>query len=706
MTLTNAATESPPYPAGLHRWAGNKAGGVRRLFDDASGRPLQQGVLQTQLLSRLEAWAGAIRADIATAPRIVLLVGGPGNGKTEAIESSIKWLDEALCGGGSLRDALRSQLFLEPGQPVPRVATAQVSHPIPGQPSLRISIVQDASVEPNPQDSRAALFADELEAALADAGEARLYLACVNRGVLDDAMILCSEQGSSSVRPLLQAIISAVGVGGGQASCWPLQGWPNVVVWPMDVESLVGGGQDGSTAPALDILDSALAQENWPAHGSCSAKQYCPFCTSRNLLASSRGRVELVQMLRWHEMAAAKRWTFRDLFTLVSYLLSGTQEGTQPGQSPCAWAASLLDQDAGRMGQQPSEKKSSAIFTLALSQYQHLLFASWDTRAVRRLREDLKDLNLLSDHTAVGLLGFLKRGHAISPPAMIEGLLSGVCKALDPALADPLDEVALSASTSVPLRALDTRFSQSVAAGRDLVKKHKAASAAEVELLGRLAELDRMLSDPAHRKRRPDAASRIQHVVRDFACRMMRRSLGARNAVTRDRLLLQQYQEIIDSPGNDGEPLLAATKDVSRLLNSDDKFEVSLTTTFGQPMPPTSLRAVLVTTRQIVKPRADQTEGRPVSPMRTLRVGKGQGEQILTLTFELYRAMRLIDSGLSRASLPAEVNALIDATKARLSGPIVRDADGLEESFIELGSAGERIEILSGRFRLATGENK
>jgi hypothetical protein len=698
------APDSTIYPAELHRWAGNQAGGVRRLFDEASGRPMQE-VLRTQLLSRLESWADSIKTNITEAPRIVLLVGGPGNGKTEAIESSIKWLDEAFNSGGQLSDALRSQLFLEQGQPVPRVATAQSTHPDVESTPIRVSIVQDASVEPGPEDSRAALFADELEAALTNTNEVCLYLACVNRGVLDDAMILCSEQGKSAVRPLLQAIINAVGVGGGQSSCWPLQDWPNVVVWPMDVESLVAEGKDGFIGPALEILNKALLEANWPTHGSCIAKQYCPFCSSRNVLASNRGRVELIQMLRWHEMAAAKRWTFRDLFTLISYLLSGTQEISKSGQTPCTWAASLLEQDKARLGQKPSEKKSSAIFTLALAQYQHLLFSSWDTRAVRRMREDFKDLNLSTDHTAVGLLGFLKQGHAIRPPAMIEGLLAGVCKALDPALADPLDVIALSGSTSIQIRELDSRFSQSVSAGRDLVRKHKAVSPAELELLGRLAELDRLLADPVHRKRRPDAASRVQHIIRDFACKLVRRSLGSRNAVTQDRHLLQRYQAIIDSEGDEDEPLLAAAKDVSRLLNTNDKFEVSLTTTFGQPMPPAGLRAALVTARQHVKPRADQSGGRPVSPIRSLRIGKGQGEQILTLTFELYRAMRLIDSGLSRASLPAEVNALIDSTKARLSGPIVRDADGLEDSYIELLSAGARIEILNGRFRLGTGDN-
>lgn len=151
--------------------------------------------------------------------------------------------------------------------------------------------------------------------------------------------------------------------------------------------------------------------------------------------------------------------------------------------------------------------------------------------------------------------------------------------------------------------------------------------------------------------------------------------------------------------------LLAAAREVSRLLNTNDKFEVSLTTTFGQPMPPTTLRAVLVTSKQPVKPRTDTLSGRPMSPMRLLRVGRNRGEQTIALTFDLYRSIRLLEAGLSRASLPTEVNALIDATKARLSGPIVRDPEGLEDSSIELGASGTRIELIGGRFLPVSGRS-
>ena len=74
------------YPEKLVNWAGHRSGGVRRLFDDASGRP-GNVVFQTNLLHRLEAWTASFAKSEVGTPRVLLLVGGPGNGKTEAIEA-------------------------------------------------------------------------------------------------------------------------------------------------------------------------------------------------------------------------------------------------------------------------------------------------------------------------------------------------------------------------------------------------------------------------------------------------------------------------------------------------------------------------------------------------------------------------------------------------------------------------------------------
>lgn len=702
MQSSDGKDETPaaaPYPGSLRDWAGNQAGGVRRLFDEASGRPMHE-VLRTHLLRRLEAWAQGVALDPDNTPRVVLLVGGPGNGKTEAIESTVNWLDDALSSNGQLRGELGKQLTRAP---VPRVATAEVSGGAARGAPFRISIVQDASIEENGQ-SRAQMLVGELELALGDASRRTIYLACVNRGVLDDAMIHVAENGSPQARALLQAVIHAAGLGGVSHSCWPLEGFPSVAVWPMDVESLLIHTRDGDPAPASRILSRAIAAENWPEYGTCPARLSCPFCTSRRLLQGPRGAAELMVILRRHELAAAKRWTFRDFFTLVSHLLAGA-DLKGPGASaatPCSWAASLAEMDAARVGQKPDPKRSSAIFVLVGSLYQHRLFGRWDARVAKRLREDVKDLALLDDHTAMGLVHFLRQEWGTRPPAMIQGLLESLGTTLDPAVADPGLAIALSGTTTIELRDIDARFSQSVKSGRDLMVRHKCLSALEMDLLGRLAELDRQLSTPAMRRRRPDAATRVQHVIRDFACRLVRRSLGTRDAVTRDKELLEQYQRIVEDSTPDGSLLLAAARAVSRLLNTGDKFEVSLTTTFGQPLPPAALRAVLFTAKQTVKPYAEVSSGRPLAPMRSLSVGRTRA-QPLALTFDLYRSIRLLESGLSRASLPTEVNALIDATKARLSGPIVRDPDGLEDSTIDLGSSGAKIEIIGGRFHPIAG---
>lgn len=693
-------------PAALRDWAGNQAGGVRRLFDDASGRPMRE-VFGTHLLRRLESWAASVVSKPAATPRIVLLVGGPGNGKTEAIEWTIKWLDDALGTGGALRADLGQQLIPSEGVAVPRVATARVNGRPPVEGEFRISIVQDASVEDTAEQSRAELLASELEAQLTDASGRNIYLACVNRGVLDDAMIHVSESGAHHSRALLQAIIEAVGLGGANHSCWPLKGFPSVAVWPMDAESLLVPTRDGDAAPASAILTGAISAAQWPEVGACPAKLNCPFCTSRRLLDGPRGAKELIAVLRWHELATAKRWTFRDLFTLVSHLLAGAvpSEPASDATTPCAWAASQVDLDAERVGHKPDTKRSPAIFMLASSLYQHRLFALWEVRATKQLRKDIEDLGLRDDHTAMGLLYFLRQGQGwgIRAPAMIEGLLESLCKTLDPAVADPRLAIALSGSTRVTLRDIDARFSQSVRSGRELMSRHKSLSPIEMELLGRLGELDRQLSTPERRRKRPDAATRIQHVLREFACRFVRRSLGARNAVTQDSELLQQYQRIMEDNSAGSDLLLSSAREVSRLLNAGDKFEISLTTTFGQPLPPTALRAVLITTKQPVRPRLEAEEGRPAAPVRSLRVGRNSGEQSVALTFDLYRSIRLLETGLSRASLPTEVNALIDATKARLSGPIVRDPEGLEDAYIELGASGARVEIIGGRFRPVAG---
>ena len=147
-----------------------------------------------------------------------------------------------------------------------------------------------------------------------------------------------------------------------------------------------------------------------------------------------------------------------------------------------------------------------------------------------------------------------------------------------------------------------------------------------------------------------------------------------------------------------------SVKQVEALLNEKDRFVVTLNTTFGEPLPPEPRRAVLTTDRQKVRPRESRTVGRPAASLRFLSIGTGASAQSIPMTFELFRAVRELRAGMMPASLPRPVIALLDTTRARLSGQIVRDPNLLDGAEIRIGLRNEVIVRELNRFIVRQGE--
>ena len=349
------------------------------------------------------------------------------------------------------------------------------------------------------------------------------------------------------------------------------------------------------------------------------------------------------------------------------------------------WAANLsvADEQAVRKAK-PSSRTSSAIFELVAARLHHALFHLWDREAGPSLLKDIKELGLQDNNTAMGLHWFLSSRRSPYLPTMIEGVLDSFSGLLDPALASPDTTVEVSRNTSYRLRDIDTRFSRSVAEGLEHVRKSRILTALEVELLRRLAELDTFLSRQDVRKKRPATATRIQRMVRDFSCRLVRRSIGARTMTVLDASVLREFQAVVEDKKDDS--LFEVAREIELLLNKNQEFEVSLTTTFGQPLPPSNVQALLVVPRRHVQPAHAAADGRPAAPLRFLEVGEGNSAQDVALTYDLFKAVKDIERGMSYASLPRSVLALLDTTGARLAGPIVRDVNVLRRAEIRLGS--------------------
>jgi hypothetical protein len=683
-----------PFPSALLYWAGHRQGGVRRLFHSGSGRP-SGSVVETPLLLRLKSWA----ADLAhgqAVPRVVLLIGGPGNGKTEAVEATIVTLDEELRLDGRLVAELKHQFAPQDGRPVPRLVVADLG-PLSGQAFARpLAIVQDASVTraDQPGLSPASALIDELEQyALGE--EAPVYLACVNRGILDDALIAAVDSDRGPARQLLEATIRSVGLSPSAHACWPLHGYPQVAVWPMDVESLVelGTPDDEATPPAAELLKTATDGSGWPPYGACAAGERCPFCTSRQILSRDAPREALLRILRWYELATGKRWSFRDLFSLSSFMLAGVpQHEGEHALGPCDWAAKQNNLIALATAR-PESARLVAPFRLVASQYQHALFGRWPRITGRRFRNALKELRLEAQPALLGLDYFLGTARSTSIPETLDAQLGGLCDVLDPALADPDLEVEVSTHKVLVLRDIDARFSQSVGEGLTYVRRY--LSAIETDLLQRLEGADEILGTADVRRRRPVLAKSIQVLLRDFTCRLVRRSLGVRAGIVRDYRILQDFERV---NANDEQLLHEAVKQVEGLLNHHERFSIALNTTFGESLPPEQRRATLTTARQRVRPMELSQPGRPPDPMRFLQAGSGSAAQPIPLTYELYRSVRELKQGMLSASLPRPVVALLDTTRARLAGRVVRDEDALDGAEIRLGRRSEKIARELDRF--------
>jgi hypothetical protein len=174
----------------------------------------------------------------------------------------------------------------------------------------------------------------------------------------------------------------------------------------------------------------------------------------------------------------------------------------------------------------------------------------------------------------------------------------------------------------------------------------------------------------------------VQLLVRDFACRFVRRSVGARSASVRDGPTLLVFQKVLEG---DETLLHEAIKQVESLLNEKDRFVITLNTTFGEPLPPPQRRATLITDKQKVRARQLPGDDRPNASVRFLSVGSGEASQSIPLTYELFKAVRELRQGLLPASLPRPVIALIDTTRARLAGAVVRNEELLEDASIQIG---------------------
>ena len=236
-------------------------------------------------------------------------------------------------------------------------------------------------------------------------------------------------------------------------------------------------------------------------------------------------RESLLRTLRWSELALGKRWSFRDLFSLYSLLFAGASVEEGRDLTPCEWAAHLL-RPVEHANQSQVRRRLKDPFRLVAALYQHSLFDLWLRPNARVLKRQMADVGMSDDQGLSGLFQFLTAPNEEAITGTLNTQLQALCRALDPAYADPDSVVTIGNHTITLGSDLDAYFSQSVADGLKACRKQ--LHALEIEVLTRLSESDRQLSSAKVRKAFPGTARQLQGLIRDFSCRLVRRSLGVR----------------------------------------------------------------------------------------------------------------------------------------------------------------------------------
>lgn len=679
------------FPLEFINWAGSKQGGVRNPFKKNSGRPAGEKI-ETPLTIKLKNWVDElVSGKSENTPRAILLIGGPGNGKTDAVEGCIEDFDKAIQASGELFKRFSKQYAIQEGTLPPRKSIVNFSDLWDSKIGINpeIHLVQDATEKDTEQSNASPekLLNNELDS-IVNGVYKGIYICCINRGVLANASALAHKENNQPLIKLINELVKAASGGPHSPDCWPLEG-QSIAIWPMDVESLVSSTPEKPDTVMHKILNQALKDDLWQA--PCENSSMCPFCQNKILLAEKDAQSNLVKLLHYYELCAGKRWTFRDLYSLLSYLFIGDLEELTIGKklyTPCDWTAKQLEY----INKEKDDLNfAKAPYLLMSKLYHHRLFSLWPKlnkgghrTAKQSVLKKTKSNQFYKEHISTV-------NHFKTLATLTNNESSYIRKILAESFSQHLDPALLSGDAiffegtvnnekvNITAGLIDERFGLSISDGLKLVSRRLPDS--EKKILKNLILADYFLMEHNHSPLISSHVRFLQASIRQFSSRLVKRSLGVKYGVCKNIDALINYSKFHD----DKKQIKKTESQIRGLINENEKFSIPLSTTFGQPVAHRDRDISLLVSE--IKPRMVKFYQGTAKPREHLPYISIHKDRCLPVTFNLFQSLCEIEKGLNEASLPEEIFAMLDEVKSIIAGEIVRDDDYLDVSAkIKIGS--------------------
>lgn len=643
------------YPNAFEKWFGKGSGSVKRPFAANTGRPLGR-VLKTPLLERLVALAEVI-VNQSKKPKIVMLAGGAGNGKSDALEEFLK----AICMHANTNDRGLPKLgsaFAEGGRRVKITGDDILS----SKSWLKeLTIIQDATEGDDTGDSTGFLLAHDVESACVK--NDALLIVCVNRGILEDARHHAQERNLEHAGPLLNDCIDALNPLSIDLPCWPLEEHPAAYLWPLDIASLADG-----ESPIIEQVLMAVAEGQW--NESMLPKESSIIC-NLGMLRNKDFRSNLTRILRHHEVLSGQRWTFREIFHLVAHFMSGGKFRND-GESPEKCATRLVPTVTGSV-----EVEVESAFDACRATIPHVLFAEWPShdnfqKCVASLAKDA-DGDLLK--YAKALCKYLEKNKPTTR-SMVERMLSSSFKEnLDPAAGMPPEWELQTNGDTVTESGLDDAFSTSVTSGMQLVQSTGVLTITETAAMNVLEKIEDELQEVVDGTVTSAAIvhwKNAMYWLRRLANIMSKRSLAIFTGKGRNSHHAIRFLKTINSP----ELMKTERRGITSILEEGGSYVVPLSLSLGQPRGTAKEPPLL----KVEPPRIETgrnalgPELRPSGLYREFHAVVTRGGKSVTIpyTIELFCRLRSLEEGLLEGCLDGMARGCLDQIRLALDGHAVR----------------------------------
>jgi len=663
---------SDKYPDKLVDWAGSAKGGVRLVFGGHNGRPVRFQI-RTTLVVKAEGVVQDILAGTAM-PRLIMFVGGAGNGKTDTLEVILA----GICERAVLEEfkAEVRRRIVASGRKVIFKPSGEDARFFPA--SVRgydqIAFVQDASESYESSESASSMLAKDLDGLHAGTGSELLIL-CVNRGVLYSAANEIKD------RRMVDLILRAIDPVNVDLACWPVEPVEDLVgagkfyLWPLDIDSICETSTPDETAVQQVLKD--LDSRDWSQIDDFSAEH--PLVQSRQLLATPAFRQAFSKLLREYELVSGKNINFRKLFSMLSYLFTG---GCTPAEAELPSVFSGPDVV-------PPEGDNISQFVSAFAVYRHslpyLLFPSLP--GYERLAAHLEKLKISDEGHALNVLAdfikqeteFAKKRSGFPGAEIFAGANSDWAALIDPArsssISDNLDFSDLESDLCLGLDCLSAKYDKFI----------DPASRALLRRIGMIAE---ELGSFAADKQNSDADCKwIALWIGRWASVIVKRSifvhlLSGGEVKTGNAEQVNAFHKAKKEADDDAVDYADKAKQflLGPMTNHDEwgneDVIVHLAKGLCQPYSDGIGGASLGISNLDLDAAllAEKAETRPRGSLLVLEFTSGAVRIRLPVSMSMHDFMHRKDSGELFGSMPAALRGVVDTFRLQLDGVAMRDA--------------------------------